>query len=90
MAIDSIARALSGQANKVATDAIAAAEEAIHTATEQIPSIVTDWLDDNVTPVGSAVVVDSSLSISGAAADAKATGDGLTDLKSALNQPKIS
>lgn len=84
MAIDSIARALSGQANKVATDAIAAAEEAIHTATEQIPSIVTDWLDDNVTPVGSAVVVDSSLSISGAAADAKATGDGLTDIKNAF------
>lgn len=84
MAIDSIARALSGQANKVATDAIAAAEEAIHTATDQIPSIVTDWLDDNVTPVGSVVVVDSSLSISGAAADAKATGDGLTDLKKAI------
>lgn len=40
-----------------------------------VPTLVTDWLDDNVTPVGSAVVVDSSLSIAGAAADAKACGD---------------
>ena len=40
----------------------------------KIPSIVTKWLTDNVDPVGSAVVVDTSLSISGAAADAKITG----------------
>lgn len=40
-----------------------------------VPSAVTDWLDDNVTPVGSAVVVDSTLSIQGAAADAEVTGD---------------
>ena len=43
----------------------------------EIASNVTDWLDDNVTPVGSAVVVDSSLSVGGAAADAKATGDAI-------------
>lgn len=41
----------------------------------KITDAVTDWLDENVEPVGSAVVVDSSLSISGAAADAKETGD---------------
>lgn len=41
----------------------------------EIASNVTAWLDDNVTPVGSAVVVDSSLSVSSAAADAKVTGD---------------
>lgn len=35
---------------------------------------VTAWLNENVNPVGSAVVVDESLSISGAAADAKVTG----------------
>lgn len=52
----------------------------------KIPSIVTQWLTDNVNPVGSAVVVDESLSISGAAADAKITGDELNDLKSELNQ----
>lgn len=50
----------------------------------KIPSIVTQWLTDNVDPVGSAVVVDESLSISGAAADAKITGDEISDLKSDL------
>lgn len=52
---------------------------------EGIPSEVTDWLNDNVTPVGGAVVVDSSLTIEGAAADAKKTGDELSDLKNALD-----
>lgn len=49
----------------------------------QISEDVSNWLDENVNPVGSAVVVDSSLSIDGAAADAKVTGDKITDLKSA-------
>ena len=53
---------------------------------EQIPTQVTGWLNDNVTPVGSAVIVDNSLSISGAAADAKVTGDELSDLKNAINK----
>ena len=43
--------------------------------TESITTATTDWLSENVTPVGSAVVVDSSLSVEGAAADAKATGE---------------
>ena len=85
MAIDTIARALSGQANATAADAKTTAEQAMSTAMVAVPGAVTAWLDENVDPVGSAVVVDSSLSISGAAADAKATGDGLTDLKNALN-----
>lgn len=42
---------------------------------QQTTNAVTAWLVANVTPVGSAVVVDKSLSIEGAAADAKATGD---------------
>jgi len=54
----------------------------------EIASAVTDWLDDNVDPVGSAVVVDVSLSIAGAAADAKVTGDAITDLKSDLDEQK--
>lgn len=39
-----------------------------------IPDLVTSWLNENVTPVGSAVVVDESLTVAGAAADAKKTG----------------
>lgn len=42
-----------------------------------VQATTTQWLTNNVTPVGSAVVVDRSLSIAGAAADAKATGDAL-------------
>ena len=42
---------------------------------QQTTSAVTAWLVDNVTPTGSAVIVDKSLSIEGAAADAKATGE---------------
>lgn len=36
---------------------------------------VTDWLNKHVDPAGSAVVVDNTLSIEGAAADAKKVGD---------------
>lgn len=40
-----------------------------------LQSVVTDWLNDNVTPVGSAVIVDDSLTIAGAAADAQIVGN---------------
>ena len=46
---------------------------------------VSDWLEDNVTPVGSAVIVDATLSIPGAAADAKATGDALSGKQDILS-----
>ena len=39
-----------------------------------------NWLRENVTPVGSMVAVDASLSISGAGADAKITGNRLDEL----------
>lgn len=52
---------------------------------EQLNTDVTNWLNNNVNPVGSAVVVDNSLSIQGAAADAKVVGDELTDLKADLS-----
>lgn len=39
-----------------------------------MPTYITNWLNTNVNPVGSAVVVDSSLTVSGAAADAEAVG----------------
>lgn len=43
--------------------------------------IVTEWLDEHVTPGGSTVVIDDTLTIQGAAADAKKTGDELSTLK---------
>lgn len=46
-------------------------------ADSKISDAVSDWLDDNVVPTGSAVIVDDTLTISGAAADAKVTGDTL-------------
>ena len=49
-----------------------------------IANAVTDWLDTNV-PTGTTVVVDSSLTVSGAAADSKKTGDEIGDLKNDLN-----
>ena len=55
--------------------------------TNSMPAYITSWLNTNVNPVGSAVVVDSSLTVSGAAADAKVVGDkvvDLNDLKNAL------
>lgn len=51
---------------------------------DSIGDEVTSWLDENVDPVGSAVVVDGTLSIVGAAADAKKTGDEISDLKDGL------
>lgn len=50
--------------------------------TGTVQSTTTNWLNQNVTPTGSAVVVDKSLSIEGAAADAKVVGD-----KFAFNLP---
>ena len=51
-----------------------------------VSTTVNSWLTNNVTPVGSAVVVDASLTISGAAADAKETGDRIAKLNSDLNK----
>lgn len=43
--------------------------------TGAVQSTTTNWLQQNVTPTGSTVMVDKSLSIEGAAADAKQTGN---------------
>ena len=51
----------------------------------QISTDVTNWLSNNVNPVGSAVTVDQSLTISGSAADSKVVGDNITDLKNQLS-----
>ena len=49
-----------------------------------IPDLVTNWLTAHVNPVGSAVVVDNSLTVSGAAADAKITGQRISTNKTAI------
>lgn len=51
---------------------------------EAIAEAVADWLDDHVDPE-TGYVIDNSLSVEGAAADAKAAGDEIADLKSAIN-----
>ena len=48
-------------------------------ANSEIPGVVTDWLEENVTPTSP--IVDASLSIQGAAADAKAVGDALAEIR---------
>ena len=52
---------------------------------DSIGDEVTSWLDENVDPVGSAVVVDDTLTIQGAAADAKKTGDEISSVKDGLS-----
>lgn len=76
---DQIGDAVAGQIDDVV------AEQLPPLVDEGIPGEVSDWLTENVDPVGSAVVVDSSLTISGAAADAKVTGDELANLKTQLS-----
>ena len=51
----------------------------------EIGTDVSDWLQQNVTPAGSMTTIDSSLTISDAAADAKAVGDALTSLNGSLS-----
>lgn len=50
---------------------------------EQVADAVSDWADEHIT-VTTGVVIDTSLSVAGAAADAKKTGDEITDLKSII------
>lgn len=52
---------------------------------EQVADAVSDWADEHIT-VSTGVVIDTSLSVAGAAADAKKTGDEITDLKSAIEE----
>ena len=52
---------------------------------DDIGDNVTSWLTEHVTPSGSAVVVDDTLTIAGAAADAKKTGDEISGLKEDLD-----
>lgn len=50
--------------------------------TGAVQNTTTNWLTQNVTPTGSAVMVDKSLTIEGAAADSKETGEIRSNLNS--------
>ena len=49
-----------------------------------VPDAVSDWLEKNVTPT--TPIVDETLTISGAAADAKVTGYHITNLKNTITE----
>ena len=53
------------------------------TSATAIAQGVSDWMDENLTPT--TPVVDTSLTVSGAAADSKKVGDEISDLKSQVN-----
>lgn len=52
-----------------------------------IPTAVSEWLSHNITPTSPAI--DASLSVSGAGADAKVTGDRLSELNERLGYKDI-
>ena len=54
------------------------------TITEVISPVISDWLEDNMTNPSNPAI-DTSLTVSGAAADAKVTGDAITDLNEAIS-----
>ena len=58
--------------------------EGIQVDPEEIKQDVEDWLEDNIDPE-TGYVIDNTLSIANAAADAKKVGDELADVKSAIN-----
>lgn len=61
-------------AQKIEEMAASGALGTVITNTGTVQSTTTDWLQHNVTPTGSVVMVDKSMSISGAAADAQVVG----------------
>ena len=74
---EQIGGAVSGQIDDVVAEQIGPVVET--KVTEPTVTAVETWLNENVDPVGSAVVVDKSLSVSGAAADAEITGESVED-----------
>lgn len=57
--------------------------------TEPLVDAVETWMGENIEP-GAAAVIDKTLTIDGAAADAKVVGDELTDVKSDLSDLGLS
>ncbi len=71
------------QSEENAADSEANAKNYADHIADPVSGLVTDWLEDNITPTTPAV--DASLTVAGAAADAKVTGDKITDLNNAVN-----
>lgn len=76
-AAESAARSAESSARDAQTAETSAENYAAHIA-DPVSGLVTGWLDDNITPT--TPPVDASLTIQGAAADAKATGDAINAL----------
>ena len=72
--------------NAVASESdLSMIQQALNSVTPTVISeTVTDWMDENLTPT--TPVVDASLTVQGAAADAKKTGDEISALKSQIAQ----
>lgn len=64
-------------ANKIEEMAKSGALGTVINNTGTVQSTTTNWLQENVTPVGSAVTVDKSLTIEESAADSKETGNAI-------------
>lgn len=65
------------------------ADEITSDISADIAQNVTDWLDEHVDPE-TGYVIDDTLTIQGVAADAKATGDAVTDLKNQTGDLKAA
>jgi len=66
-----------------ANNSAAVAKNYANNIADPVNGIVTDWLADNIT-ITPGVTIDTSLSVAGAAADAKATGDAVKEIDKKL------
>lgn len=81
-AAEAAARSAESSSRDAQAAEISAENYAAHIA-DPVGGLVTGWLDDNITPT--TPPVDASLTIQGAAADAKATGDEIDTLRGLLS-----
>lgn len=73
-----LAQAAAELAQQAAEAAEASAKNYSDHIADPVGGLVTSWLNAHVNPVGSAVVVDDTLSITGAAADSRTVGETFT------------
>lgn len=72
-------------ANAAAQAANSAIQNATGAAVAAVPGLVNGWMNSHIDPSDLSVVLDTSLSISNAAADAKAAGDKISEISNAFN-----